>query len=263
MKVATTRAVTIAMLATLLAGCAPHSNPGIRADTQFLPASGTHPRYRVARVADTDRETEDIDVAPDGLTAMHEAAGSGQTFKGKARKAAKLSVVNAPFEEFASVAALRSSLPAHETMRNHDPKISTSATSDRIDVERRNVRVSGWIYAAKKEGDNDYHVIIGTAPGHSATFMTVEVSGLPSSGPHRQALSDARQQYRNLMTAAELGLPGTGYDLYEPPIPIIVAGSLFWDANHSTDECEVGPPDLKPCMAWEIHPVTEIQSRAE
>ena len=60
--------------------------------------------------------------------------------------------------------------------------IPTTASSDRVDEEKRNVRVKAFLYAASREDDNDYHLIIGRAPNKPAKYMTAEISGLPPSG---------------------------------------------------------------------------------
>lgn len=89
--------------------------------------------------------------------------------------------------------------------------------------------------------------------------MTMEVSGLPPAGsPAFGALNAARTAYKNFFGAANL--PGAGYHFYQPPIPVQIDGSLFFDATHSTGQAP-GPPSLKSRMPtiWEVHPVTNIK----
>jgi hypothetical protein len=38
---------------------------------------------------------------------------------------------------------------------------------------------------------------------------------------------------------------------------VTVEGSLFYDVDHAPGA--VGPRDMKPTTAWEIHPITQIQ----
>ena len=49
------------------------------------------------------------------------------------------------------------------------------------------------------------------------------------------------------------------YDFYDPPIPIQVEGSLFFDMSHATGQ-RPGPQSLKSRMPtiWEVHPISSI-----
>jgi hypothetical protein len=53
-------------------------------------------------------------------------------------------------------------------------------------------------------------------------------------------------------------LPSRSYFRPDPPVPIRVTGSLFWDVDHE-DPPYVGPNDFKPKTAWEIHPISDIE----
>ena len=57
--------------------------------------------------------------------------------------------------------------------------------------------------------------------------------------------------------ANQNALPEDGYDKYDPPIPVQIVGSLFFDVDHQPGE--VGPVGMKPKTSWEIHPVSDIQ----
>lgn len=46
-------------------------------------------------------------------------------------------------------------------------RISTAHDSDRVPEEEFKAQVSGFLWAAKKEPDNDYHVIPGRRRGRS------------------------------------------------------------------------------------------------
>lgn len=88
--------------------------------------------------------------------------------------------------------------------------------------------------------------------------MNVEVSGLPAANsPFLTMLSAARNEFKAFFTANGNALPMSGYDKYDPPIPIKVTGSLFFDVDHVPPA--VGPTGMKPLTAWEIHPVSDIQ----
>jgi hypothetical protein len=180
------------------------------------------------------------------------AVSDADTFAGHARAAAKTSIADAPVEDFADLPAFLATLPSDDAMRHHVPKITEAADSNRVAEERRNVRVHAYIWAAKKESDNDYHLMLGTKSG--PPFVTAEVTGLPTSGPFRTRLAKARQEF---VALAGSRLPGADkYERLSPPIAVVVTGSIFYDIDHAPGA--VGPKWAKPGTAWEIHPVTEI-----
>jgi hypothetical protein len=185
------------------------------------------------------------------------AAGSDD-FAGTARRIAKLSIATATTENFADVAALIATLPSVASMVKLN--IPTTATSDRVAPEKRNIHVTAFLYAASREADNDFHLIIGRDPSASQEmYMTMELSGLPASDSAAfPALNAARSAYKSFFGAAKL--PGAGYNFYQPPIPVVIDGSLFFDATHSTGQAP-GPPSLKSRMPtiWEVHPISNIK----
>jgi hypothetical protein len=183
-------------------------------------------------------------------------AATGNAFKGTARKSAKLSISTKKVEQFDDVKDLIDTLPAHNDMVKHTPKITVEATSKRVVEEDRNVRITAWIYAASREDDNDFHLIVGRAPTKARMFITMEISGLPpTNAAARAKLEKVRNTYTNFFT----DLPGAGYDFYKPPIPVKIGGSLFFDMSHATGG-RPGPKDLRPDMpvVWEVHPVTDL-----
>ena len=105
------------------------------------------------------------------------------TFDGADRKAPKTTIVaDIQVEEFATVAALIATLPTDEDMKNLSG--ITRDTMTRVDAEKRNVRVTGFIYAFKKEDDNDYHVILGDPLGTDPpVYLNVEVPASRSAAP--------------------------------------------------------------------------------
>jgi hypothetical protein len=183
---------------------------------------------------------------------------AADTFTGTDRLLPKTTIVAADVTEFASVATLVNDLLAD----NPDSKMMkmgiTRNTDKRVAVENRNVRVTGYIHAFKKEGDNDYHVILGDGPdAENPVYLNVEVSGIPVGGTNanRLKLIAVRKEFKQ---AFNLGTSGpAGYKRPNEPIPVRITGSLFWDVDHPAGA--VGPDDLKPKSAWEIHPVSEIE----
>jgi hypothetical protein len=198
-----------------------------------------------------------------GLAAAARAAlPVGDNFNGTARKAAKLSISAAKTENFKDVKDLVKSLVPDSKMIAHKPKITTTATSGRVKEEERNVHVSAFLYAASREADNDFHLIIGRDPKAAPEmYMTMELSGLPpATSPSFKQLNAARDAFKKFFkTLAGGTLPVLTYDFYDPPIPVQIDGSLFFDMTHATGS-HPGPPSLKSRMPviWEVHPITKI-----
>jgi hypothetical protein len=88
--------------------------------------------------------------------------------------------------------------------------------------------------------------------------MTMELSGLPPANSSSfPTLKAARDSFKSFFGTGNL--PGTSYSFFDPPIPVIVDGWLFFDITHST--CgRPGPQSLRPNMPviWEVHPITKM-----
>ena len=243
----------------------------IHAVSSFTPTPGG-PTYQVLHSTEFDSyESNEATTAvaqvvrqgPPTPTAISDALRAvgkpaGENFAGTDRAAAKLSIGSGHMEQFADVRALIATLPTEAAMIHHVPPISTASTSGRVTEEQRNVHVVGFLYAASREADNDFHLIVGRAPTSSPeTYMTMEVSGLPpATSAAFRALSAARHSFETFFGAH---LPQLAYDYYNPPIPVTIEGSLFFDMTHATGQAP-GPPSLKSRMPtiWEVHPVTSI-----
>jgi hypothetical protein len=229
--------------------------PG-RAQASAAPASGTQ-QYRILRTDEPD--PYDVPLQPDEVATLgaERFVGFDDTYRGTARKAAKLSIADAQVEDLEDIKDLIETLPAIEDMTSHEPPITTDATSGRVDEENRNVRVRAFLYAASREDDNDYHLILGRAPDLEPMYLTMELSGLPSQESETfSTLEAAREAYKGFFGA---DLPGASYDFYDPPIPVEIEGSLFFDMSHSSGS-RPGPASLRPDMPtiWEVHPITNI-----
>jgi len=214
--------------------------------------------YRILRTRELDPYDPQMTDAQIPAIGALAAAVSGDNFQGTARKAAKLSFAGAATENFPDVQTLIASLPEEQKMINHSPLITTDANSDRVAEEKRNVHLRAFIYAASREADNDFHLIVGRDPSLSPPmYMTMELSGLP---PHSSAsfgqLNTARDAYKAFFSD---GLPGPSYDFYDPPVPIDVEGSLFFDMTHAHGG-RPGPASLRNDMPviWEVHPIRKI-----
>lgn len=177
-------------------------------------------------------------------------------FRGHDRKGPKTSIASASKETFSSIEALTATLPSDQIMRNHTPPLEET-TDTRFPEERRNVKVTAWIYAIKYEADQDWHIILGTNPTDTTpTYFNAEVSGLPANNsPAYQKLKKVREDLAEMFG---FDLPASGYWEYEP-VAVVVEGSLFYDIDHPPGA--VGPAGTKPTTAWEIHPITKIREQ--
>lgn len=218
------------------------------------------PRYRifVTNQLDAYEEAPSKAAGLNVFIAAKSAAATGDNFEGKARKAAKLSIADAKIEEFDDVLDLIASLPSNKKMKERVPKIKTDAKSNRVTEEKRNIRVRAFLYAQSREDDNDFHLIIGRDPDASPEkYMTMELSGLPpANSASFKKLKAARNAYKKFF---KNDLPGLSYEFPDPPIPVIIEGSLFFDMNHASGS-KPGPQALRSRMptVWEVHPITKI-----
>jgi hypothetical protein len=259
-----------AALALFAWGGRTESSPGVAEGlgsllvVQAAPASTTihkgtikSPKNKTYSITTIPGDSDHDAVIP---SAAATGAAGGDQYTGKDRKAAKLSIAAATLETFSDVKDLIASLPKDSAMIAHSPKIKTTATSNRVSEENRNVHVQGFLYAAKKENDNDFHLIIGRPPSATpARYMTMELSGLPPAGSSSFAsLKAARTAFKTFFGTK---VPGKGgYDFYKPPIPVVVEGSLFFDMTHSTGG-KPGPSKLKANIPtiWEVHPISQMK----
>jgi hypothetical protein len=225
--------------------------PAARREGIFV---GPGRKYTILRTSEGDEYDEPATPAELLSFARTVAAPLDDKFRGTSRRSAKLSLIDGPPEVFGDLKELVDTLEDHDSMVARN--IPTTATSNRVPVERRQVRVDAFLYAASREDDNDFHLIIGRDPQADPLFFTAELSGLP---PANQRSFDRLKAARDAFRAFFPTLPGTRYDFYTPPIPIVVEGSLFWDASHAHGS-RPGPQTLRPNMpvVWEIHPISEI-----
>jgi hypothetical protein len=212
--------------------------------------------------------TNEIDEYEKGARSAAAAAAAaknlptGDNFLGTDRKVAKLSIAKAQTEVFADVQALIATLPTESAMINHKPPIRIGPTVDRVKEEMRNVRVQGFIYAASREADNDFHLIVGRDPQSTPEmYMTMELSGLPSaSAASFSLIKTARDTFKQYFKdTLQDTLPGMAYDFYDPPLALAIEGSLFFDITHANGPSP-GPKSLKSRMPviWEVHPITKM-----
>jgi hypothetical protein len=214
--------------------------------------------HNIIRTSETDPYDVPLQSTEFATLGLGRFAGYGDAYQGTARQAAKLSIAPANVEVFADLEDLVTTLPPDSYMISHQPPITIDANSGRVAEENRNVRVRGFLYAASREADNDYLLIVGQDPNLEPVYMmTMAISGLPPQGSeYFSRLKAARDAYKEFFGAH---LPGASYDFYDPPIPVEVEGSLFFNISHSHSS-RPGPPSLRLHMPtiWEIHPITNI-----
>ncbi|HEX8173109.1 MAG TPA: hypothetical protein VF824_21425 [Thermoanaerobaculia bacterium] len=215
-------------------------------------------RYTILRTTEVDPNDTPVSAAEVAAGPVAAAAPS-DNYTGTSRKAAKLSIVKGKAEEFDDLTDLIDALTPDKKMVNHKPKIGTGPDQNRVDEEKRNVRVSCFLYAASREDDNDFHLILGRDPKAKGkkVYMTMELSGLPpKSASSFKRLSAVRETFKDFFGSE---LPGTTYDFYDPPIPVLVEGSLFFDMTHAKGS-HPGPKSLRDKIPtiWEVHPITEM-----
>ena len=233
---------------------------GVAAVAAAFGAVGKTSKYQIIVTNQVDAY-EDVPSPAAGLNlvlAAKAAAQLGDNYTGTARRAAKLSIADAKIEKFDDLKDLIESLTPDKAMKNRVPKIKTDAKSDRVAEEKRNIRVRAFLYAASREDDNDFHLIIGRDPDEGEEmYMTMELSGLPpANSASFKKLNAARNAYKKFF---KNNLPGFGYEFPSPPIPVEIEGSLFFDMTHASGS-KPGPKDLRPHMPtiWEVHPITKM-----
>jgi hypothetical protein len=224
-------------------------------------APGAEPAVQIFHTNEIDEYEEGAESAEAAARAVKKLP-AGDNYQGTDRKAAKLSIANAKTEVFADVKALIATLPAESAMINHKPKIGTGPTVNRVKEETRNIRVKAFIYAASREADNDFHLIVGRDPKSTPEmYMTMELSGLPpSSAASFTAMKGARDAFKQYFKdKLQNNLPGLTYDFYHPPLSVEIEGSLFFDMTHANG-VSPGPKSLKSRMPviWEVHPITKM-----
>jgi hypothetical protein len=164
----------------------------------------------------------------------------------------KTTYADAPVETFTDLGSLILSLPGDSYMTGI---IQKNWDFDRVQEERRNVRVTAYLFAIHKESDNDFHLIIDD-DGQIAdgAKLNVEIAGIPDQGPDQDAIRTVRQAFKDHFG----GNPPREYKPFlDPPQKITIEGSLFFDVDHAAGA--VGPTGYRPSTAWEIHPVRKIE----
>ena len=231
----------LTLILIVLAGCATAPPPLL------------HEKYQVTQTNQVD-EVEAAERVSTPLRSLARTAGSGDIFAGSYRRDPKTSIATGGLKSFSTIAALRSSLPTDSHMKSLG--ITRAPDSERVPEEQYNVSVEGYIYAASKESDNDFHLIVGDKDCAAAScFINVEVSGLPQdpSESSYATLTSVRTKFLAYFNNQE---PKRAYKTFDPPIAVTLTGSVFFDVDHLAGS--IGPAGFKPSSVWEIHPLTDI-----
>lgn len=218
------------------------------------PREWTSPGGRTYAILNSSDENSSCHAVEESGESEPDEAGvetQSEMYAGKARAKVKTTVSSQALEE--------PPFEIPELVGTIPDAIPDAPQTKRDSREDRNVTVDAYLYAAKRETDNDYHLIIGTSPETEPTFFNAEVSGLISSGASKSKLTAARAAYKAFFGGA---VPTARYATYSPPIPVRITGSLFYDTEHNLPQGEcsvVGTGRCHPCTAWEVHPVTAIE----
>lgn len=231
---------TLALILMVLSGCA-----------TAPPSPLLHDKHKVTQTNQIDKIEADERLSNPSKAVTPSA---GDIFAGSDRRDPKTSVATGGLKSFSTVAQLRSSFPTDTFMNGLG--ITRAPDSERTPQEQYNVSVQGYIFAASKESDNDFHLIVGDKDCVTGgCLINVEVSGLPQdlSDPNFPTLSAVRTKFLAYFNSQQ---PARGYRKFDPPIAVLLTGSVFFDVDHPAGA--VGPAGLKPSSAWEIHPLTDI-----
>jgi hypothetical protein len=192
------------------------------------------------------------------------SAAASEMFNGKFRPEVKTSYSTALTEPVTDVESLLKNLPTDAQMTNEHPELIAKDKNHqnhrpRIDREERNVTVNAWLYWVGRQGDNDYHLILGdTSQLTSQTvFMNTEISGLPQGGSNQQPFVGLRNTLRSTLT----NHPNKN-GAFVSPLPVSITGSLLWDGEHRNpnNSGPKKPVDIRPKKAWEIHPIHDFNA---
>lgn len=196
------------------------------------------------------------------------AASDNQTcntdeFEGTDRAGVKTTKSRAQLETNVDAKALFEELSAGED--NLCANRQQFTANRRESIENRNVQLNKvYLYTFKRQKDEDYHLIVGTSKNpRTAYFFNVEISGNPPAGAYgRQDIIQARNDFEEYFELTYCADSYYEQNFRNDPIPVIITGSIFYDAWHCSSFASSGPQrwtEIKLQTAWEIHPITKIE----
>ena len=204
-----------------------------------------------------EKETYEAEqLAAEAVSCTRWGSEGADVFDGCARRTPKTTMLpasDAAAEPFEDISALKATLQDDGEMIHHVPLIAHDADSERVAEEMRNVSVDAYLYAVAKESDRDFHLIVGDKDcDASACFLNAEVSALPKTAARRPPFETVREALVDMFGEE----PGEAYWQIDPPAPIHIEGTLFYDIDHRPGA--VGPSWAKPDKSWEIHPISVL-----
>lgn len=140
----------------------------------------------------------------------------------------------------------------------------------RMDVEKKEYTVQGYLSFFKSETDGDYHVVITDAPGDythgpgapNGRSMVVEFPNPRCFAGHNgrgRRTSVLRSQISQARAAFEEGVSGIDGRHIQDPIKVTVTGVGFFDFDHGqTGRAQPHPGVDGQRKVFELHPVTAI-----
>lgn len=134
----------------------------------------------------------------------------------------------------------------------HHPATLPAATRINNSIERKTIKVVGFVKTFKKEtNDNDFHVVIAASTGAHAKTMVVE---FPDPGCDRVCSSGFLQQMQQARAdfIAQFGQPTSQFQNQAHPIKVEIVGIGFFDRDHGQRGRAL------PSIA-EIHPVLKFR----
>jgi hypothetical protein len=174
-------------------------------------------------------------------------------FRGMYRGAARSSISQSDFERFDGIDSLLKTLHSDETMRARISKYTP-----RTQEEDRNVILSCYLHAVKKQISGDYSIVIGDAPGRTPwRTMMCRLSSIPTrENPTMLFLKNVRTNLEKGLFG-QVNLEAKAYRHFDPPVPIAITGSLYYNGLHEPGT--MGPRSLKSETAWEIGPIISLE----
>jgi hypothetical protein len=209
------------------------------------------PVDRDKRLETDKRNIPEFTEASAHALSFQEPDGDTFTVRQHDRGLAKTTYATAAMEVFVDLPSLILSLAPDEDMI---AKTEKNWDFGRVEDEQRNVRVTAYLFAVRKESDNDFHLILDDDGNlEDGAKLNAEISGIPNEGPDRNAIRQVRDSFKSRFN----GNPPTQYRPFLGPIRVVIEGSLFFDRDHPPGT--VGPQGYRPASAWEIHPIRSIE----
>jgi hypothetical protein len=123
---------------------------------------------------------------------------------------------------------------------HHNP-----VTNARLPEELETVTVQAMMTLIKLEKDEDYHIVITDAAGHT---MIVE-----APAPHCAKGSHFANQIAQVRKTIEAHFGGAVHGRHVTNIPVTVMGVVFWDHPHSQEGVAKNAIELHPLLAIKFH----------